>query len=217
MSNQLLSITEAAVRLGVSPNVVVYHVGKGDLASLDEERLVARGLSDVPVIRESELERLRSAWEELRAADGDSNVIYPKAMDGHQGLVTASLFLMALQDKDAEGAFTLSSRASQGHFSKPSALLRWWREYLGGGTGLYSTGIARAVYQLSDHDAIAVRFVSDRAPTGVTRRHQTIDPVATPVALVDEEGKWKVDHGLQEEQAEWQAQAGIAVDPPPVP
>lgn len=204
------------MRLGVSPNVVVYHVGAGDLVSLDEGRLVGQGLNDVPVIRESELARLRAAWDELHSADRDLDVVYPEAMDGHQGLVSASLFLMALQDKDAGGAFSLSTRASQLHFEKPRTLLRWWQEHLGG-SSLVSTGVSRAVYTLPDHDAIAVRFVSDKSPSGVTRRYSTIVPAATPVALVAEDGKWKLDQALQERRSEWEAQAGIAVAPPPVP
>jgi hypothetical protein len=209
-ANRLLSVRDVAARLGVKPDVVSYYVANGDLASLDEGRLVARGLDDVPLIREAEVARMQEAHDRLQ---DEEDVVYPKAIDEHPGLLVASQFLLALKNKEADAAFALSSKASQEHFGKSAPLMRWWRDYLGGST-VDSTGVTSAVYPLRGEDAIAVRFVSDAPSGGVTFRRPTIVPGAVPIALVKEGGGWKVDYPLQVRRKEWEALAGMVAETP---
>jgi hypothetical protein len=208
-ANRLLSVQEVASRLGVKSDVVSYYVANGDLTSLDEGRLVAKGIDDVPLIREAEVARMLAAHDRLQ---GEDDVIYPKTIDEHPGLLAASQFLLALKNKEADAAFALSSEASREHFGKPVQLLRWWRNCLGG-SAVDSTGLTSAVYTLHDEGAIAVRFVSDAPAGGVAFRRPTIVPGAVPIALVMEGGGWKVDYPLQVRRKEWEAQAGMVAEP----
>lgn len=205
--NPLLSVDEVGVELGVTPNVVAYYVANGELVSVDEGSLVGRGRNDIPLIRLSEVERLQAAWARLSAEKGQAEVVYPKSPEEHPGLMAATVFLYAVQEKNASEAFELSSEASKKHFGTAEKLLQWWRRYLGG-PGLAKMGIASGVYTLRRHNALAVRYVSEAVPGGFVVRHTTVIPEAMPIALVHEADGWKVDYPLQERRGEWEQEAG---------
>lgn len=187
----LLSVSQIARIWGTGLDVVIDLVNSETLPSLDRGELIHQGRLDVPLIRRSWAEFLRSDSE------GAGRIVEPP--DGelvHPAVSVALGVHSALDEGDAEALYELSSEASR-EGRDPGALLARWMEINQGGYPADS-GVGSTIYSLAPLPAVAARVFANapKMPRAITR--------ATPARLlavlpfVDEDGEWKVDLPMYE-------------------
>lgn len=187
----LLSVSQIARLWGTGLDIVIDLVESGTLPSLDRGELICRGRLDVPLIRRSWVESLRSDSE------GATRIVEPP--DGervHPALSAALGVHSALDERDAETLYALSSRASREDREPEELLARWMEINRGGFPG--DSGVGSTIYSLAPLPAVAARVFADapKMPRAITR--------ATPARLlavlpfVEEDGEWKVDLPIYE-------------------
>lgn len=182
----LLSVSQIARIWGTGLDTVVDLVNSETLPSLDRGELVRQGRLDVPLIRRS--------WAEFLRFDTDSTgriVEPPKGERVHPAFIVALDFHSALDERDAEALYGLSSKASR-EGRDPDALLARWIEYTGGGFPTDS-GVGSTVYSLAPLPALAARVFANapKVLRAVTRA--TPARLLAVLPLVEEKGEWKID------------------------
>lgn len=189
--DRLLSVTQVARYYGVGVATISGLVVDSTVASLDRGRLVAAGRFDIPLIRRSWADAIRVN------SPGASRRIDPDQLMGPAAR-SAYDFHSAIDLKDSAAIYKLSSAATQA-WGNQAAVVERWHDAVGDLMNS-STGVASGVYTLAPLEAVAVRIVYDapKVPTVFTR--PTPLKVATVLPLVEEDGAWKVDFALWEEQ-----------------
>jgi hypothetical protein len=184
--NPLLSASQVARMWGTGLETVVELVESSTLPSLDRGELIRQGRLDVPLIRRS--------WAEFLHLDGDSSARIVRPPEGervHPAFVAALDVHSALDERDAEALYRLSSLASrQGRDA--DALLARWIEFTEGGFPTDS-GVGSAIYTLAPLPALAARVFAEapKVPRALTRAAPARLLAVLP--LVEEHDEWKVD------------------------
>jgi hypothetical protein len=189
---------------GTGIDTVIELVSEEKLPTLDDD-LIASGRLEVPLIRQSWARSLQ------KASDGAARIIPPpEGSKVHPAITVALDFYSALEEGDEELLSSLSSSASSAGDS-PAQLLTRWREACGGEFP-ETAGIGSVLYSLAPLPAVAARVFADAPslPRAVDR--PTPARLLAVLPLVEEDGFWKVDLVLFEDQ---ETLASLLVQPPP--
>lgn len=182
----LLSVAQVARLWGTGLDVVVSLVNNETLPSLDRGDLIRRDRLDVPLIRESWAEFMRSDSE------GSGRILRPPEGESvHPAFHVALGLHSALDMNDAQALWALSSeRSLVGH--DPESLLARWMELNKGGFPIDS-GVGSTIYSLAPLPAIGARVFANapKIPRAVLKA--TPATLLAVLPLVWEGGEWKVD------------------------
>jgi hypothetical protein len=205
--NPLLSIREVARQLDLGVEAAAEVIARGSIPSIDGGQLAEQGRYDVPVVRRSRLEQLREQWDsEL----GQSTRIDSDVEEGlHPAAVSAISFLYAVSEGLKDGVFALSSARTRETADSAKELTRIWKQRIGR-EALRKGGIASGVYPYPEENAVIIRVVKDPGPISFRVERMTMMPLYTLLPLVEEEGVWRADLPLFEQQEDLMPHAGLA-------
>lgn len=187
----LLSVSQIARLWGTGLETVVDLVDSSTLPSLDRGELIRRGQFDVPLIRRSWAEFLRSNPE----ATGRL-IEPPEGERVHPALLVALDVHSALGQEDAEALYGLSSEASREDRSPDELLARWMEINQGGYPP--NSGVGSSIYSLAPLPAVAARVFADAPKVPRAQTKPTPALLIAVLPLVEEGGTWKVDLPLYE-------------------
>lgn len=168
----------------------------GTIASLDGGLLARSGRTDVPCLRESWAESVRTdspgAIRRIDTADAGAHPAAIVALDLHH----------ALSVGDADSAWMLSSEATRRKVGSRDMVLDAWRAGLG---DIFSpqTGIASGVYDLRPYSAVGVRIVDDVAPVPEVATQPTPVRAAGAFVIIEEAGTFRADLPLSSSGVNW--------------
>jgi hypothetical protein len=182
----LLSASQVARFWGTGLQTVVELVESNTLPSLDRGELIRQGRLDVPLVRRS--------WAQFLRLDGDSSPRIVRPPEGervHPAFRAACDVHAALDERDAEALYGLSSKASRDGRDADGLLARWIELTEGGFPT--DSGVGSAIYTLAPLPALAARVFAEapKVPRAVT--HTAPARLLAVLPLVEESGKWKVD------------------------
>jgi hypothetical protein len=199
--DRLMSVAQVARHYGVGVATIAKLVGSGTICSLDRGRLIGQGQFDVPLIRLS--------WAEAIRVDspGASRRIDPDSEALRGAVQTAVDFHAAVDESDAEAMFRLSSAATRASGGEADTVAARWREAVGNVMNS-GTGVATGAYSLAPLQAIAMRVVYDAPAIPTVYTKPTPLFAATLLPLVPEDGEWRVDFDLWQQQEMMQSLLG---------
>lgn len=186
VDDPLLSVSQIAREWGTGLDVVITLVNSQTLPSLDRGELVRQGHLDIPLIRESWAEFMRSGSEDV------GRILEPPEDDEvHPAANTALAVHSALDMGDAQELWNLSSSRSRAGHSPESLLARWTA--LNQGSFPPDSGVGSTVYSLAPVPAVGARIFANapKIPRVVTR--PTPATLIAVLPFVWEDGDWKVD------------------------
>jgi hypothetical protein len=190
-SDPLLSVSQVARLYGTGLETVVGLVRDRMLPSLDDGKLLDEDRLDVPVIRRSWATALQSPSE------GSDRILEPESGEPvHRAAQTALDFHTALDKRDAETVWRLSTAASRERL-QPLPLLERWFE-VNQGVFPADSGVGTAIYSLAPLPAVAARVFAEapKSPRAVSA--PTPARLIAVLPLKEENGVWLVDLGLYE-------------------
>jgi hypothetical protein len=203
----LLSVSQIARLWGTGLEAVISLVNSDLLHSLDRGELIRQGHLDVPLIRASWAESIRTA------SDGAARILKPPEGEEIHPAVKAALdFHSALDTRDASALWAVSSgRSRQGRDAE--SLLERWLELTGGGFPSDS-GVGSVIYSLAPLAAVGARVYADAPTLPRATMKPTPASLLAVLPLVWEHGTWRVDLPLYEGEGGVDLPAILTTAPP---
>lgn len=187
----LLSVSQIARLYGTGLETVVGLIRDRMLPSLDDGKLLDEDRLDVPVIRRSWATALQNPSE------GSDRIIHPESGEAvHPAARVALDFHSALDERDADAVWRLSSAASRERLD-PIPLLERWFELNEGGYPTDS-GVGTAIYSLAPLPAVAARVFAEAPKVPRAVEAPTPARLIAVLPLKEEDGEWRVDLQLYE-------------------
>jgi hypothetical protein len=193
MSTQdpLLSVSQIARLWGTGLETVISLVNSNTLPSLDRGELIRKGHLEVPLIRESWAEFMRTESE------GAGRILRPpEGVAIHPALTVALNVHTALGTHDAKRLWELSSKRSR-KGRDPDSLLARWTELNEGGYPIDS-GVGSAIYSLAPLAAVGARVYANAPKLPRATSKPTPATLLAVLPFIWERGEWKVDLPLYE-------------------
>lgn len=204
----LLSVYEVARQIGHGVEATAELVAQRSIPSVDGGQLAVRGRFDVGVVRKSRLLETEVNWASALA---ERPHVSEGADDGfHPAVMSALAFLDAVQTRnDALVAF-LSTERTRERASSDRHLRRLWKRELGSKL-LKEAGLATGVYPYpGEPRTVILRLISNPAPVSYMVEKATQINSPKRLALIEEEGVYRLDLPLFERQDDLNPHAGLA-------
>lgn len=206
LTDPLLTVAEVAREMQVSVGQVAGLVAYGQLRSLDRGRLVEKGRYDVPLIRASSVATVFGG-----APDQEAQIDRRHGDGPHPAALQLHLVLEAIDGKNPNAIWELSSQATRAMAETPHGAMELWREVL---ALVLKTrpGIATPGYLIPGRDAVFIRLVQDPLPLGQEFSRTTKVLVFGAVPFVHEDGLWLADVPLIQAYESWRDALRAASD-----
>jgi hypothetical protein len=190
----LLSVNDVARLWGTGLTIVVDSIQLGDLPSLDRGLIVAEGRYDVPLIRRSWADALREP-----PAGAERAVDAPEGEAFHPGAMIAYEFHKALDLRNAQRVYVLSSAESRSGRTADELLDEWYSPHL----FERNAGVGTTLWSLEPFPAVAARVFAEAPAMARALTDWTRAGFLDALPLIAESDAWRLDLPLYRRKAEW--------------
>jgi hypothetical protein len=208
-ADPLLSVIDVARRWQVDQNTVAGLVADQQIDSLDGGEIVRHGRFDVPCLRASWAEQVR-----VDSPGAVRRIDQEYAHEAHPAAQIGFRFQIAVQGRDVETVWQLSTEGSREMAGSPDALLNRWIDALGPAAGP-NTSFTTGVYRLTPYPGVGARIMIGTLPMALRVSMPTPMTLAGIIPLIEDDGEWRANLAVAELDVSWGPLLASAPPEPP--